>query len=184
MIGNYTSIEFSVFQPFSQIYFVPSFWSMINIIKTLFANKWMYYNKTNNLLVLRLKKIVYPSEKYVTSPVAVLMHLQKEFGSKSFETRCWNEAGKYCNNLSKGTTAENLDQGEAKLRRMNSWQTCSSFLLCFSQIFLKLRTVTNCPSKMRLIRIVGPLYSHHLVQRVYEVLFQYLPNVFRYILTS
>ena len=113
------------------------------------------------------------------SPVAVLMHLHKEFGSKSFETRCWNEAAKYWNNLSKGTTAENLDQGEAKLRRMNSWQTCSSFLLCFSQIFLKLRTVTNCPSKMRLIRIVGPLYSHHLVQRVYEVLFQYLPNVFR-----
>ena len=87
------------------------------------------------------------------------MHLYKEFGSKSFETRCWNEAAKYWNNLSKGTTAENLDQGEAKLRRMNSWQTCSSFLLCFSQIFLKLRTVTNCPSKMRLIRIVGPLYS-------------------------
>ena len=87
-----------------------------------------------------------------------MMHLHKEFSSKSFETRCWNEAAKYWNNLSKGTTAENLDQGEAK-RRMNSWQTCSSFLLCFSQIFLKLRTVTNCPSKMRLIRIVGPLYS-------------------------
>ena len=107
-------------------------------------------NKTNNRLFLKLT---------FHSSVPVIMHLYKEFGSKSFETRCWNEAAKYWNNLSKGTTAENLDQGEAKLRRMNSWQTCSSFLLCFSQIFLKLRTVTNCPSKMRLIRIVGPLYS-------------------------
>ena len=125
---------------------------MSNKIKMLFVQ-----NKTNNLLVLKLTKLfIHPIRSM--EPVLVMRHLHKEFGSKSFETRCWNEAAKYWNNLSKGTTAENLDQGEAK-RRMNSWQTCSSFLLCFSQIFLKLRTVTNCPSKMRLIRIVGPLYS-------------------------
>ena len=60
-----------------------------------------------------------------------MMHLHKEFDSKGFETRCWNEAAKYWNNLSKGTTAENLDQGEAE---REEWELVAD-LLIFSIVF-------------------------------------------------